>query len=325
MARGDSLARQLQLIQILETRRSVAVVDMAEELGATRRTVYRDLQVLERVGVPIYQDRVGARSRWRVVEGYQRHLSLTLSFSETLALATGRDLLAGLSGTLFHEAAVSALEKIRAVLPREIAARASAAAARLSSPAAVHDYSRASEAIHRLIEAMDRQETVRIAYRKPGDRAGALRTVDPYHLHVQAGALYLIGWCHDRAAVRTFLLHRAGEVKGTGKTFQRRASFAPADFVHGEFGPWSGKAQRLRLRFDARAAPYVAERRVHASQVSQLSSDGSLEVRLTAPVGPGLMAWLMGWGAAMEVLAPRKLAQAVAREHRKAAGKGPRR
>jgi hypothetical protein len=37
---------------------------------------------------------------------------VTLSFAETLALTAGRDLLAGLAGTFFHEAAISALEKV---------------------------------------------------------------------------------------------------------------------------------------------------------------------------------------------------------------------
>src|SRR5712664_3973806 len=141
MARGDSLARQLQLIQILDERRQVSVPQVARELGYTIRTVYRDLAVLERVGVPIYQERVGNAARWRVVEGYRRKLSLTLSWSEVLALTAGRRLLEGLSGSLFHESAVSALDKIRRALPDPLAARAEAAAAQLSaSSGATQEY-----------------------------------------------------------------------------------------------------------------------------------------------------------------------------------------
>src|SRR5690242_3262947 len=99
MGRGDSLARQLSLIQLLEERREVAVNEAARELGFTPRTIYRDLAVLERVGVPLYQDRAGMRARWRVVEGYRCRLALSLTFAEMLALSAGRDLLAGLAGT----------------------------------------------------------------------------------------------------------------------------------------------------------------------------------------------------------------------------------
>ena len=84
----------------------------AGELGCTERTLYRDLVVLQEVGVPVYQEREGKRLRWRLVDGPKRRLSVTLSFAETLALTAGRDLLAGLAGTFFHEAAISALEKV---------------------------------------------------------------------------------------------------------------------------------------------------------------------------------------------------------------------
>src|SRR5438067_8741248 len=97
MARGDSLARQLKLMTLLEDRQELAVTDVARELGYTTRTVYRDLAVLERIGVPIYQERKGRRARWRVVEGYRRRLSVSLSWSEMLALALGGKLLVDLS------------------------------------------------------------------------------------------------------------------------------------------------------------------------------------------------------------------------------------
>jgi predicted DNA-binding transcriptional regulator YafY len=171
MARGDSLARQLNLIKLLDARREVVVTEAAKELGFTPRTVYRDLAVLERVGIPIYQERTGVRARWRVVDGYHRRIPISLSFSETLALAAGRDLLAGLAGTLFHESAISALEKVRAASPREISSRVDAAAKRISAAGgAVHEYGRRSENVARVLEAVERQETVQVKYRKPGQK-----------------------------------------------------------------------------------------------------------------------------------------------------------
>lgn len=62
------LARQVQLMQMLEHRQEIIVPQVAAELGYTVRAVYRDLQVLERVGVHIYQDRRGRQARWRVME-----------------------------------------------------------------------------------------------------------------------------------------------------------------------------------------------------------------------------------------------------------------
>jgi proteasome accessory factor B len=320
MARGDSLARQLSLIQMLDERRELVVAEVAQELGSTQRTVYRDLAVLERVGVPIYQERRGGRARWRVVETYRRRLALTLTFSEILALAAGRDLLAGTTGTLFHESAISALEKIRAALPTEIAKRAMAAAQHLSAATGgAHDYRRSSEVVQQLVAAVERRETVELLYRKPGERQYSRRVVDPYHLHVQAGALYLFGFCHQRQETRTFLVDRAGEVRPTGKAFEERMPFTPTKLLQGSFGPWSGKPERIRLRFASKVADFVVERRVHPSQTNQWRDDGSLDVDLHLPVGPAVVAWLLGWGAQVTIVAPKRLGQRVAREHLRAA------
>ncbi|HZA51563.1 MAG TPA: HTH domain-containing protein [Myxococcaceae bacterium] len=119
---GDrrSLERQWKLMQILEDRRQLAVNEVARELGSTPRTVYRDLSVLERIGVPIYQERPGTRARWRVMERYRsRRFSVTLSWPEMLALSAARDLVGGASGSFFHGFAVSALDKIRRAVPEE--------------------------------------------------------------------------------------------------------------------------------------------------------------------------------------------------------------
>lgn len=115
-------------MRLLDERKELSVEHAAAELGCSRRTVYRDFLVLSETGVPLYQEPEGRRVRWRLVEGPKRRLSITLSFSEMLALTAGRDLLAGLVGTFFHEAAISALEKVRAALPEPLLARADASA-----------------------------------------------------------------------------------------------------------------------------------------------------------------------------------------------------
>ncbi len=325
MPRGDSLARQLSLIQLIESRRELEVDEAARVLDCSRRTVYRDFHVLERIGVPLYQDESRERVRWRLVDGYRHRLTLSLSFSEMLALTAGRELLAGLAGTLFHEAAVSALEKVRSALPPEVRARADAAGSRLSAEGGRGDLHAKNRLVEAVVRALDAQETVELAYRKPGERGASWRRVDPYHLHIQAGSLYLLGYCHERQGLRTFAVHRATEVRATGARFVRRADVDPAASLHGSFGPWNGRAETIRLRFSAEAAARAGERPAHPSQVMQWGADGRLDVELRAPVSPALVTWLLGWGAEVEILAPARLRERVRREHRRAAQAGSRR
>lgn len=320
MSRGDGLARQLQLMQMLEHRQEIVVPEVAEELGYTVRTVYRDLQVLERVGVPIYQDRRGRQARWRVMEGYRRRLSVTLSWPEMLALVAARKMLEGLSAAPLADAAASAVTKVNEALPREVAERAAHFDEIFSAQLGpAHDYRSKGEVLRVLIDAIERHESVRFQHRKLGERTATERVVDPYVLHVQAGALYLIGFCHQRNAIRTFLLDRITEAARTGALFGARAPFAASALVQGALGPWEGTPQRIHLRFDADIAELAAERRVHPTQTTQWRSDGELDVELRAPVCPPLIAWLLGWGSQVHVISPATLADRVRRAHARAA------
>jgi HTH domain len=79
--RGSSLARQQRLVRLLDQGGGLSVPRTAADMGCTERTVYRDLVVLQEIGVPVYQEREGKRKRWRMVDGPRRRLSLTLSFT----------------------------------------------------------------------------------------------------------------------------------------------------------------------------------------------------------------------------------------------------
>jgi predicted DNA-binding transcriptional regulator YafY len=305
MSRGEGLARQLKLMNILETRQQIAVPQVAEELECTVRTVYRDLKVLENSGVPIYQERRGRAARWRVVDGYKRRLSVTLSWPEMVALLLGRD-----AAGVLAPAAESAVAKVAEAAPKEIGARALRLAGRISGaagPVRRHD----ADLLRTMVDAIERNETVHIRYRKPGAREASARNFDPYQLHVHAGAVYVLGFCHLRERVRTFLLDRVAEASHTGALFAARAPFDAKEMLHGAFGPWQGEARRISLRFDPSVAHLAAESQMHPTQKSQWTSDGALDLELRAPLCPALVRWVRGWGAQVQVLSPAALAQRV--------------
>ncbi len=102
--RGDQFTRQWKiLLSLLERKTGLTVQGLAEELGASIRTVYRDLEVLDRAGVPLVQEREGRNVRWRVMNttfsGFGRGLGLSFTTLEVEALCrcierlNGRDLL----------------------------------------------------------------------------------------------------------------------------------------------------------------------------------------------------------------------------------------
>lgn len=316
--RGDAFTRQLRLLQLLETRRAgVGPDEAAEELGSGRRTVYRDFDVLQRAGFPLVSDTDGRRARWRIDDGYRHRLHLSLSWSEVLALSTGAELMKGLAGTLFHEGAVSALEKIRSTLPKPLAERVRAGQVATSATSGGHDYRSRAATAALLVEALTERRTVAIRYRTKGAKARQ-RLIDPYHMRVTGEGLYLIARDHDSGRVKTFLLDRVDEVQKTEAPFAVDPTFDAARFLESGFAMYGGDPVEVRFTVAADAARLLMERKVHPSQQTQKQSDGSVEVRLRVPLVPPLSAWLAGMGGSVSRVSPAKLSNELAEIHARA-------
>jgi predicted DNA-binding transcriptional regulator YafY len=320
--RGEAFARQLKLLALLEVRREgVELEEAAAELGAQRRTVYRDLRVLEDAGFPLTSARDGRRARWRMLEGYRHRLQLTLTWSELVALMAARQMMSGLAGTMLHDGAASALDKIRATLPRGLADHVRGAERLVSAPEGGRDYSARGELVRRLVEAIDTRQTVAARYRSRGakrQRRAEERKLDPYHLRVAEEGLYLLARCHRSREVKLFLVDRFDSVCSTEERFAAPEGFSADQLLRSRFGMWSGRPRKVRFIVAAQLADLLIERKVHRSQVAQRRSDGSADVRLDVALGPPLVAYLTGLGAGVSKIEPEELRDAVVGEHRKA-------
>lgn len=317
--RGEAFARQLKLLALLEVRPDgVAPDEAAEELGARRRTVYRDFRVLEDAGFPLTTARDGRHARWRMMPGYRHRLQLSLTWSELLALMTARKLLSGLAGTMLYDAAASALEKIRATLPKGLADHFRASEHIVSTPAGGRDYQSRGEIVRQLVEAIDARRTVLARYRSRGAARPSARRLDPYHLRIAEEGLYVLAHCHRDSEVKVFLADRFDAVELTDERFTVADGFDAERMLRSSFAMWGGRPRKIRFIVARQLARLIMERKVHPSQVAQRHSDGSVEVRLDVALGPPLVAWLTGLGPAVSRIEPKELRDAVKQEHRNA-------
>jgi len=320
--RGEAFSRQLRLLALLDARpEGVELEEAAEQLGAQRRTVYRDFRVLEDAGFPLTSALDGRRARWRILEGYRHRLQLSLTWGELLGLLTARLTAGGLAGTLLHDGAQSALEKVRATLPRGLAERFRSSERLVSAQEGGRDYRARSGLVKKLVLACDERRTVVARYRSRAAKAGqrgSERRLDPYHFRVAEEGIYLIARCHRSGGVKTFLVDRFDEVRETEETFEVVEGFSPERVLAGAFGMWSGKPRKVRFTVSAEMADFLMERKVHPSQVAQRRSDGSVEVALEVAIGPPLVTYLTGLGPAVGEIEPADLRETVVEAHRAA-------
>ena len=105
MARGEPLIRQWNLLKALQARRFGGGVDeLADRLECTKRTVQRDLNVLQQAGFPIsYEQRDFGKRFWKLAPHFIEREELMLSVTEMLSLFLSRQILSPLSGTQFGD------------------------------------------------------------------------------------------------------------------------------------------------------------------------------------------------------------------------------
>lgn len=313
MARGDSLSRQLQLWMLLDRERSLSVSDVCDRLSVNRRTLYRDLEVLQRCGMPLYQDQEGKRVRWRLDDGFKRTLSVQLSVQEVMAIVAAERLLSSMGGTIFASAARTAVEKLKGQLAPPIRERLTKLTAGVSASAggASRDLGAHGAQLDTILKAVEANEVLELKYQKLGAGVPQLYTVEPHHVHVHGSSVYLVCWAIERGAPRIFLLDRVRELRATGRTFTRRAELPLGVFEQGAFGLWEGKPVVVRLRFKGTAVRIVSEQQLHPSQKSSPGPNGTLDFELRVPLSPPLVAWVRGFGGRVEVLAPEELQKDV--------------
>jgi predicted DNA-binding transcriptional regulator YafY len=315
MARGDQFTRQWRLLHLLAARGGHTVEELQRETGCSRRTVWRDLRVLQAAGFPLTCERDGRASRYGLIEGARSLPPIPFTLPELMALHLGRDLLAPLLGTPADEAIRSVLDKIAATLNPAAKAFLDRLSQMLSART-VHAkrHHGSLTTFQTLQEGIRARRTIEGEYHSLGRDALTRRRLDPLHLWLQQGGIYLAAYCHLRKDVRTFALERFRQARPTADTFEPPPGFHLEAYLRGSFGLFRGRPVRVVLRFSRAVARFVAEREWHPSQVLAPLLTGELELTLTAPICPELRRWVLGYGKEVEVVEPKALHDSIRRE-----------
>jgi predicted DNA-binding transcriptional regulator YafY len=312
MSRDKPVLRALKLLALVEkNREGLRVTDMAEQLGANARAVYRDLEVLEELHVPLYPDKNGRESFWKVDPDYRNRLSIPFSLSELLSLYLAQDSIRSLEGTVLYDSLQSLFEKVWAVLPKPLFREmVGLRGAFLSGIPAQKEYRTYREFTQIIQDSIQERRTLRLQY-EPRDQKAAERNVDPYAVHLRNGNLYMIGYCHMRKGIRTFLVDRMQRIKMTEESFPAPVGFSLENYLRHSFGMFTEGLVRVKVRFHKSLTRYLFERRWHPSQKNKKLKDGSLELAFDVAGTKEIKTWIMGFGALAKVLEPASLVKEI--------------
>jgi predicted DNA-binding transcriptional regulator YafY len=306
--------RLLSLVLLLQNRGHGTASQLADELGVSLRTIYRDLEALGSAGIPIATER-GPGGGVRLLHGYRTQLT-GLDAGEAEAL-----FLAGLPGPAAELGLGSLLaraqRKVLAALPARLRAAAALADQRFHldargwfQPAAEHP------ALEALAAAVWSDRRVRFDYQR-GDGRRVEREVDAIALGLKAGNWYLVG--RIGAELRVYRVSRISSPRASTAEFARDPDFRLAAF----WRDWTVKfesglaAVPVEVRVAPAAIGYVAKlgdpaRRPPADRAPTLDGDGWQRRTLVFEKLDYAESALLGLGAEVEVVEPVELRLRIA-------------
>ncbi|MBL1081688.1 YafY family transcriptional regulator [Streptomyces actinomycinicus] len=306
-------ARLLRLLSLLAARPAWTCAELADRMAVTDRTVRRDIARLRELGYTVDSD-AGPWGGYRLRAG-ARVPPLILDDEEALAVAVGlRE--AALGGALGgDQAALSALLKLRQVLPPRIAERlADWDDALVRLPWSEEPQLRPGMLLE-LAAACRRGERARLSY-CDGEGRSTVRDVDPYRLVHTGRRWYFVARDVSRGW-RTFRADRVERLQPTGQPVQISDPPDPGQLVSHNTanGPYPLSAT-VRL-----PVPMDRALRLVPATVGTHRPDGphATLVDIGGPDPDGLARFLLGLGTPLRVISPDAVREALARRVRELA------
>jgi predicted DNA-binding transcriptional regulator YafY len=171
------------------------------------------------------------------------------------------------------------------------------------------------ELLEEVVDALQRRHGLQIRYRGFDGRRQSLR-IEPLSLAVYDHQLYVIGRPRGRDP-HPYRFSRIESAEALGGSFQYpdKDSYDPERVFADSFGIFVDErypVDVVEVSLARRWATFVRSHRWHRSQEAFMRG-GRIHVRMRVRVCPELVAWVLGFGADVQVVAPAALRERVAR------------
>jgi predicted DNA-binding transcriptional regulator YafY len=226
MRRADRL---FQIVNALRRRRTATTAaQLAERLGVSERTVYRDVRDLILAGTPIDGE---AGVGYRIRPGYDLP-PLMFDRDEIQALVLGARIVRQFGDPALARASDSILGKVAAILPKDLAHLV--AETRLYVPS-ILGAGRSAEALTLAREAVVARRKLELSYAN-ADGVATSRTVRPLGIFFWGRTWTLAAWCELRRDFRNFRLDRVASATILDEAFEDEPGKALRDML-ARYGP----------------------------------------------------------------------------------------
>ena len=308
--------RLLRLIQMLQWERRCSVDRLHSELGVTRRTIFRDLKVLEGAGMPCTFDK---DSQSYVLDRESLLPPLTMTLEEALALAVLTR--KALHSRVFpgHRAALTAALKVESALPPEIRRHCGDQLAQVDVRFwPTSDLETAGDVLVQLQRALTDRRKVTVRYESYYENREIDTVLHPYRLRFIRRGWYVIAFSRRHGQVRTFKIERIVSARTLDEPYVIDPDFDLEDYYGNAWQMIRGdKPYHVVIHFSPLVAGNLEEVVWHRTQQTERRPDGSVIFEVDVDGISEIAWWVLGYGKEAVVKQPPEL-RALVVEHARA-------
>lgn len=305
--RSERLARIEQML--FQNAVGLRAVQIADACGVDRRTVYRDLALLNKSGIPVYQK----DGRFFIKHEYYL-AKVRLNANEAIALYIAARMVA-YHAEQQNPFIVSALTKLSAALPESLASHVAFTTQAAMSIPIDRGFMTVLETITR---AWGERRKVKLWYKASKNQEMVAREFSTYFIEPTAsGSVYAVGLDDFSGRVRALKIERLKRVKLLQSNYDIPSRFDPRRYLAAGWGVIEGNIEdkeNVVLLFSADAAPLIRERAFNNAEEITLLRDERCILRIQVADWHDLLGWVRSWGTQVEVLEPQALCDEIVNE-----------
>lgn len=288
-------------------------VEIADACGVDRRTIYRDLEMLDKLGIPITQQ----DGRFFINHNYYLS-SVRLNFHEAIALFVAVRVFAR-NARQQNPHVVSALNKLSVALPEPLS----------SHVAYIADWVRGNPVDRNYVQILETITHAWIERRQVkiwgGGKTGDINPSDFSIYFIEpttTGGLYVIGSDESGDSVKALKIEAIKRAKMLDTIYDIPLEFDRRPYLESVWGIMGSDGEKMKvvLAFSADVTPLIKERLWHTSQQVETLEDKRCTLSLEVADWRELLPWIRSWGAQVEVLKPEALRRELAVEALRMAG-----
>ncbi|MBR2567207.1 MAG: WYL domain-containing protein [Paenibacillus sp.] len=300
----DRLIRLMRIITLVQAKPGILARELAERCETTERTIYRDMEALSAMHIPIAN--MGHGRGYMFISHFAMY-PLNWSEEEAQAFMQLAEVMEDIR-PLVKPSFESAYEKVIASSQKQRTERVewSEQISKMFKEGSIicenNNGDEPNRSLLTLLQAGISHNSVEGNYQSQREMKSV--RIDPYCLIPREYQFDLVGYCHLSQRIRTFQVNRLHDLKMMPNTFRKKDYLIQSYFRTASKTKESTEETAVKIRFSSLVVERVMQERFLVLPVITMEPEGTLLFETNVGDLEEILAWISKYGPEAEILEP---------------------